>query len=388
MCGYDGGDCSREQIATKCVKDLELSRVDYSASPQSHITPALTRGSLWLRAGLNGTLTEGQARAQIRPKLVQTSFIVEADPANLVLLQDLNKVALLQEMDYTLQWADPRLFTSPCYAVLQSELSMSKEDALSDITRAAKGQQRRSYWIPRLVVDSLIAGFDRWDEEVEVLLERSSQWNHGITPLGEVQDTSLEYAVQWAGKTEVQVTQSFEYQKYPFDHQMISITFRVKGAHLFTCSHGSILPTGIPHAQAQYEKLLPSTGEWLLDGPAPEAVSTSHPLLVDPVTGLEYEDLSSCVLTIAVRRNPLVFIVKSLATSIVVVFFSLSVVLHMQPNELMGDRFAVLFSAQLSSSQLLGRPSNLYPNQIYTVEASCLCSLGSRIFYLGDKHVQ
>ena len=69
-------------------------------------------------------------------------------------------------------------------------------------------------------------------------------------------------------------------------------------------------------------------------------------------------------------------------------FFSLSVVLHMQPNELMGDRFAVLFSAQLSSSQLLGRPSNLYPNQIYTVEASCLCSLSSRIFYLGDKHVQ
>ena len=59
---------------------------------------------------------------------------------------------LLQEMDYTLQWVDPRLFTSPCYAVLESELSMSKEDAASDIARAAKGQQRCTCWIPRLVV--------------------------------------------------------------------------------------------------------------------------------------------------------------------------------------------------------------------------------------------
>ena len=50
----------------------------------------------------------------------------------------------------------------------------------------------------------MTAGFDQWDEKVEVLHERSSQWNHGITPLGEVQDMSLVYAVQWAGKTEVQ----------------------------------------------------------------------------------------------------------------------------------------------------------------------------------------
>ena len=81
------------------------------------------------------------------------------------------------------------------------------------------------------------------------------------------------------------MTQSFEYQKHPFDHQMILITFRVKGTHLFTCNHGSVPPAEIPRAQAQYKKLLPRTGEWLLDGPAPESVSTYHPLLVDPVTG-------------------------------------------------------------------------------------------------------
>ena len=338
-CGYDGGDCTTEQILTKCRAVPE--KVDYTSKPPGNRTRALTRAELSLSAGFNGSLTQEQAGVELRAELIQVNFMIEAEPANLVLLDDFNKMILWQEFTYTLQWSDPRLFAHPCYGGLQTVLSMSREDANSDIGRASKGQSRTKFWIPHLTVEPLTPGFDPWDEEVEVVLEADGEWNGGISPSpGAVQDTHLEHTVQWVGEMEVQVMQDFLYGNYPFDHQVMSTTFSVSGADLFSCGRFAPLPAG-----ATLDGILPTTGEWLFDGPAEEAIHSAHPMLTDPITGLEYEDLSSCVLSIAIRRDYSVFVVKSLATSIGVVFVSLVAVLTMHPQDLMGDRFSVLFSA-------------------------------------------
>ena len=83
--------------------------------------------------------------------------------------------------------------------------------------------------------------------------------------------------------------------------------------------------------------MLPGTlAEWWLDGTlASGAVSFLQP------------DVGTCIVRIHIRRNPLVYLVKTMATSVLTVLGSLLTALAMPPDENMGDRTAVLFVAFL-----------------------------------------
>ena len=59
-------------------------------------------------------------------------------PARLEIDLDLNEMVLTQEMAVVLQWKDTRLDTSACRAALSSMLSMSREEANSDLQRNVK----------------------------------------------------------------------------------------------------------------------------------------------------------------------------------------------------------------------------------------------------------
>jgi len=61
------------------------------------------------------------------------------------------------------------------------------------------------------------------------------------------------------------------------------------------------------------------------------------------------EALEKCSITIAARRNPSVFVFRSLGTTIIVVFGSMLTALFMHPEEHSGDRAAVLYIAFLIS---------------------------------------
>ena len=68
-----------------------------------------------------------------------------------------------------MQWQDQRLKQSPCAAVLPDMLSLSREEANSDIQRNVKDAYKKMYWIPKLESDNLIPGY--WAQGVRAPIE-------------------------------------------------------------------------------------------------------------------------------------------------------------------------------------------------------------------------
>ena len=52
------------------------------------------------------------------------------------------------QVNFELQWQDSRLVDSPCKLVLPNILSLSKEEAFSDIGRNVRTGYWNRYWIP------------------------------------------------------------------------------------------------------------------------------------------------------------------------------------------------------------------------------------------------
>jgi len=86
------------------------------------------------------------------------------------------------------------------------------------------------------------------------------------------------------------------------------------------------------------DALLPFTNEWQIARDVHNSVYLRH--ATDSDGTVRY---NTCELSVLVKRNYLVFLVKNLLISMVVVFGSLVTALFMHPEDLVGDRFAVLF---------------------------------------------
>ena len=57
-------------------------------------------------------------------------------------------MVLSQEVKFELQWQDARLAETPCKLVLSDLLSLSKEEANSDIGRNVRTGYWNRFWIP------------------------------------------------------------------------------------------------------------------------------------------------------------------------------------------------------------------------------------------------
>jgi hypothetical protein len=124
----------------------------------------------------------------------------------------------------------------------------------------------------------------------------------------------------------------------------------VVGADLFTCegmnpvrySGGLMSLDGTPVSLSDLKaSLLPGNAAWALGGTQRSTIFFNHPTVNGVV------ERSQCVLNIVLKRESMVFVVKAMFTTILVVVGSLVCAMLMKPDELIGDRFAVLFIAFL-----------------------------------------
>ena len=124
------------QIETKCKERIETGGYDYSTKPlvaglTRERTPAGSETELYY------VISEEEVEVEVEEKedvdvsnlegLVPVAMVLELEPTRMMVEDQLQEFLLIQSVTYTLQWADPRLFISPCAGALPSLLSLSFE---------------------------------------------------------------------------------------------------------------------------------------------------------------------------------------------------------------------------------------------------------------------
>jgi len=155
---------------------------------------------------------------------------------------------------------------------------------------------------------------------------------------------------------------------------VIALRFHVVGAHLYTCSNMSALQRMLPLDSATLveTKLLPFTKEWYIARSARDSLRMHHPV----VDGTTRYDM--CDFELVIQRSFLVFFVKSMVTTLVVVVGSLVTALFLHPEEQVGDRCSVLFIAflilvyNMQTDLGLGALTQLLWVDIFNIIQSCM----------------
>jgi len=114
VCGHN--DCTAQQIIDKCVADQDFTGIGFTSPPLGEFEMHTSQGV----------------------PLVPINMQLRLSPLRLEIDMAINEMVLTNEVGFTLQWQDDRMAKSPCRAVLTNMLSMSRDEAKSDIQRAAK----------------------------------------------------------------------------------------------------------------------------------------------------------------------------------------------------------------------------------------------------------
>lgn len=270
---------------------------------------------------------------------LQISF---SSPMRLQISEEINEMICSFELASTTVWSDPRMEFSQCYQILPRMLRITFEEGEAPDSRAVKQANRELFWLPSLQLDGLAPGFDIVPETVDFEYSTNTSWPHDLTPpQGPAYCPSC---VVNGAEFEVELLQPFIYKNYPFDVQVINISFSLDSADLYTChGHDALVGMGIDQDNAE-QLLLPATGTWNLypKNNINESVKLMHPLGADGEP-----DRSRCVLSITVLRNSMIYVVKRLVTDVLVVFGGLLCGLWLVPDEMMGDRLAAILVALL-----------------------------------------
>ena len=334
-CDYDGRDCSWTQIRAVCTAARDTGE-------QMDMPP--TTGVTHLQAlGMEPVYLNASVSSSSRP-LVPVSLQIDFNPIRLFIHDTYKEMNAFLELSYTLQWEDERLFRHPCYGALENMLSMSSDVGRSDNARSQKQEVIDQYWVRKLDAENLAPGFDVLDEESDLRLSRSREWQYGVTPGSDASSTTCEFCVTRSAEVEVETVQSrFDFFFYPFDAQVLRFRFVVEEAHIFTCDGEDIFHPMLPMERAVdlEDRLLPFTKEWKLAKGRQFSARLFHPT----EDGAKRWD--KCDLELVISRNYITFLIKSMVTTIVVVFGSMLTALLLHPEENMGDRCAVLFIAFL-----------------------------------------
>ena len=123
-------DCTAAQVIAKCVDEQDMSGKDFSGPP--------TNGS---------------------SMLVPVNLQLELTPARLEIREELNEMVLQEEVAFSFQWQDVRLQDSPCKAVLSHLLSLTREEANSDLQRNVKAAYQHRFWLPKMAAEGYMPGY-------------------------------------------------------------------------------------------------------------------------------------------------------------------------------------------------------------------------------------
>jgi len=375
-CNYDGGDCTQSQILAHCSSQTAALTFTPAQRSTSYDVPPNRRINTQQTQNGNVTTSPNYVTAALVPVNFQIDL---TEKLRLLLDGEFNEIVLLQAFKYYLQWEDERIFGHPCFGALQQDLSIPRAAAESETARHQKWTQASRFWMPSLELPGKAAGTSTWDDVADVQLLQSHPWRGNIGPnwasrpvnpvsmQGPVNASGIVYpstssagnstqmctsCIMREAEKEVKVLMStFDYYFYPFDVQTVQMEFEVPGADLFTCESmnpvrysgglmdldGSILSVG-----ALGSALLPGNAAWSLAGTQVSTIFFNHPRDSNGMV-----QRSRCVLNILLKRQFMVFVVKAMFTTVLVVVGSLVCAMLMNPEELVGDRFAVLFIAFL-----------------------------------------
>ena len=250
---------------------------------------------------------------------------------------------MTQHVTYTVQWSDPRLATSPCGGKLDSILSLRRDEVQSPVALPLKLHYRSLYWLPALEVNNLVPGFDPVDSQADFRLNAAG----GVRGAG-VQGTGTrceEGCVTYRGEVTLEVVEPFRYYYFPFDNQTIVIELVFEGSEISNCEgrgegRGILSQMGLTEENVQ-GRLMPSESEWFIQGALDAAITSEHPIGRDGARMLDH-----CRVSIRVRRNTLVFVVKSMSMTILVVWGGL-LALWLSPHSFLGERTEWLLLALL-----------------------------------------
>ena len=347
-CGYDGGDCSPSQIQAAC--DLIPVAIDFTTPPTTQTQRMRGLGLPDAPCTLQNASSDGGVSdvgcSNTTNPLVPVAMQMSLENSRLLIHDTFKEMFVLLELEYTLQWQDDRLFRHPCYGALEHMISFGRDVGRSDNARSRKQETIDRFWMKKLQADSLVPGYDVLDEFAKIKIEREREWLNGVGPFRSRPNapTKCQECVTRTAAVELEVVQThFDFYFYPFDQQILKLRFQVEGAHLYTCSNATALQDMLPMDQIAImeNKLLPLTREWLLAGSPTSSLKMHHPTVDGEV---KYD---MCDFELQISRSFLVFFVKSMITTLVVVGGSLITALFMHPDELAGDRCAVLFIAFL-----------------------------------------
>jgi hypothetical protein len=258
-------DCSISQVLDSCVAAQQSSGVDYT-SPASD---------------------------------ADLSFTAHFERPFFFIDPNLDMMVYSATLDFTLTWSDSRMANAPCHDVLPSLLSA---------TEGVASRYRNEFWVPSVYVHRQKEP-DR-AAEMPKLSEVALAGLKGVRG-NDIVGLSEGYA-RSTGKHKVEVYQSFNYVRFPFDRQWLLLDIDVAGANL-SCSRIA--------AHINPEALLPEQTSWATNG----VVHGRHPVIDGDVA------LSRCELTLPLTRIATVYIVQHLLPLLIVCMGAL-LVLNLNPT--------------------------------------------------------
>jgi hypothetical protein len=249
-----------------------------------------------------------------------------------------------------MQWSDPRLATAPCRRSLSYYMAIDSSHSPDEKAQAAfvRGLQ----WTPKISIN----GANSSVVAASFLFNESLAWLDSDDPLPRQHDQSScencgVYMATEVFEIKLAEAQFGSYIYFPFDYHTVRIQISVQDtARFYSCEQAlRNAKSGWASFGAQMmardwqSVLMPSTNDWTLGGSA-------------RAIGFRAMDESpnSCELVLEVARNPLVFLIKQILTTIFFVLCGL-LALTLAPTDLMGDRVTtILFSALIVTTNMQG----------------------------------
>ena len=343
-CTHDGASLTSSGCSTSAAQSECLSATTARANAALVTKPANTT--------LLPYVYGSNASARLVPVEIR---MLAMNPLTIKLNEDDNTFNVAVEFTLQLRWQDARFFdnpiglTHPCSLQLPQMITASALDAQT--LRVTKEAYKAHMWFPNTLLQDKALDYSQ-DAVSRLTTVKSATlstlsgaafgntsaaaWQGGHAPpqfngsaghASSVCYDCVSYEMRVATTIEPIVAPYFKW--YPFDYQDIGFTFSVADANLFSCDQ--------LFAQLNYTNdILPRTGEWQGHG-----ITLENPLLADGS-----RDLSSCRVNIRARRNYLIFVIKQVIPSVIVVYSGLCS-LFLSADDHTGDRAGTILAAAL-----------------------------------------
>jgi len=324
-CGHIS--CDFNDVVTKCTLEHAMQPEYYQARPANSSLPAGSTNGVVKFMGTN----ESQALVPVEIKLLK----FETD--SLMLSEDSGELEMQVKLTLQLRWRDSRLRSAPCKEAFSDMLRL--QPANTDKERTMKEDYKAHLWFPHAELGDkqLEYPLDPVSNRKRVLsaqfafVEGAADANCTGACASDMSWERDVASLTMQVSTALAVTRP-QFAFYPFDDQVFSIVFRVADADLYECdSILSLLST----LGDKGEGLLPAQSEWL-----PTRVVAHQGDLNDN------GDLSQCTIRLEVQRNSMIFVIKQILTSVLVVYSGLCA-LFMSAKDHTGDRAALVLVSAL-----------------------------------------